>query len=98
MPPLAACCADSGTNWDRDWQRQSDATAISGVQASVVIGLKTKTISITATCFQCHDHARRAGLKIRSVTPCGFKSHLRYSVHNAKKLSQNPGRTALNCL
>ena len=28
--------------------------------------LDSQTLSITATCFQCHGYGRRAGLKIRS--------------------------------
>jgi hypothetical protein len=30
-----------------------------------VLGLNSQTLSITATCFQCHGYGRRAGLKIR---------------------------------
>ena len=30
-----------------------------------MLGLNSQTLSITATCFQCHGYGRRAGLKIR---------------------------------
>jgi hypothetical protein len=37
-----------------------------------VLALDSQTLSITATCFQCHGYGRRTGLKIRwGNTPVG---------------------------
>ena len=35
-------------------------------QGSIVTALQSKSLSITATCFQYHEYGRRTGLKIRS--------------------------------
>ncbi len=55
-----------GTKWEQYWRYQPNATTISEEQVSIVTGLKTKTLSIAATCFQYHEYGRRTGLKIRS--------------------------------
>ena len=57
--------ANLGTKWEQYWRYQPNATTISEEQVSIVTGLKTKTLSIAATCFQYHEYGRRAGLKIR---------------------------------
>ena len=55
-----------GTKWEHCWGYQPNATTISEEQVSIVTGLKTKTLSIAATCFQYHEYGRLPGLKIRS--------------------------------
>jgi len=48
------------------WQYQTDATPMYVAQGGIVTVLKTRTLSVTATCFQYHGSGRRPGLKIRS--------------------------------
>ncbi len=65
-PNATSSEADLGTNWEQYWQYQPNATTMYVDQVSIVTVLKSKTLSITATCFQYHDYGRRTGLKIRS--------------------------------
>jgi len=57
---------NSGTKWEQYWRYQPNASTISEKQVSIVTGMKAKTLSIAATCFQYHEYGRSAGLKIRS--------------------------------
>jgi hypothetical protein len=77
-----------GTKWEQYWRYQPNATTISEGQASIVTGVKPKTFSIAATCFQYHEYGRRAGLKIRCVChpprcPRSVRSRGRFPPRNA---------------
>ena len=65
-PNATASLADLGTKWEQDWQYQPNAATMYVRQGSIVTALKSKPLSITATCFQYHEYGRRTGLKIRS--------------------------------
>jgi hypothetical protein len=56
-------------------------------QGGIVTALKTRTLSTTATCFQCDGDGRRAGLKMRWGNTCvcssptfGTGAHIAISV------------------
>jgi hypothetical protein len=56
--PRLALCGILGTKLKQDRQHQPNAATISENQASIVTGLKSKTLSIAATCFRYPVHGR----------------------------------------
>ena len=68
-----------GTNWEQYWQRQPHATTMRNYQDGDVRALDSQTLSVTATCFRCHElwqtHRTQNPVLARGR---GFKSHLRY--------------------
>ena len=82
--------ANLGTKWEQYWRYQPNATTISEEQVSIVTGLKTKTLSTTATCFQRHADGRRTGLKIRSLQG-GVGSSPTFGTHS-RAVIESPSR------
>jgi hypothetical protein len=57
--------ADLATKWQQGWQYQTNAAAMYVDQESIVTAMRSRTLSVAATCFQYHGYGRRTGLKIR---------------------------------